>query len=258
MNDPQIQALIRDAERADAALDAEPVTLVCANRPPRVRRARRTAPLDTTAAAPAQSVLPSIIAAPVAPGQLGTREDQIRYILAGRNDAGGNAHGGRFTLVSLASGTRFTYRVKPPTSGREGAPCRKCDGSGYWQGRRSYPCFTCKGSGVTGGAAADGPERLFVSVLTGPENTTDYTYLGQIVQRPAPRYEHGRKSRIGPDAPSAKAAQWYLSRLFGGGDLGDVQVWHDGSCGRCGRDLTDPLSVSRGIGPECWERMHGG
>jgi hypothetical protein len=237
-------------ERAEAALDAEWQPPPCDSRPPRVRRAARkpAAPVQTIIDAPGM---------PVAPGQLGTREDQLRYIMAGRVDAAGNAHGGRFTLVSRASGSRFTYRVKPPTAGKAGAPCRKCGGSGCWQGRRNYPCFTCKGTGVNEGAAGAG-ERLFVSVLTGSDNVSDYTYLGQILRQPQPRYEHGRKSRIGDGAPSAKAAQWFLSRLFGGGDTSDVEVWHDGSCGRCGRDLTDPLSVSRGIGPECWEKMHGG
>jgi Family of unknown function (DUF6011) len=27
------------------------------------------------------------------------------------------------------------------------------------------------------------------------------------------------------------------------------------ACGRCGRRLTNPLSLERGIGPECWEKM---
>lgn len=30
---------------------------------------------------------------------------------------------------------------------------------------------------------------------------------------------------------------------------------HIGSCGRCNRTLTDALSRSRGIGPDCWEKM---
>ena len=28
-----------------------------------------------------------------------------------------------------------------------------------------------------------------------------------------------------------------------------------GRCGKCGRTLTDPESIDRGIGPECWSRM---
>lgn len=30
-----------------------------------------------------------------------------------------------------------------------------------------------------------------------------------------------------------------------------VEVWHNGSCGKCGRVLKDPESIEVGIGPEC-------
>jgi hypothetical protein len=30
-----------------------------------------------------------------------------------------------------------------------------------------------------------------------------------------------------------------------------------GTCGLCGRKLTDPQSRSRGIGPECWSQIEG-
>jgi hypothetical protein len=239
-----IEAVVRNAERAEAALYEEPAPCVA---PPRVRRATRKAAPKAQApeAAPEAAATP----APAAPGVLATREDQARYILAGRVDRAGNAHGGRFTLVSAKSGARYTYRVKPP-SGAVGAPCKRCDGTGYWQGRRGYPCRACDATGIAGES-----DRLFVSVLTGQDNTSDYSYLGQIITRPHPRYEHGRKSRLSPDAPSARAIAWYCARLFGAGSLADVTVYHDGTCGRCGRDLTDPLSVARGIGPECWEQI---
>ena len=29
-------------------------------------------------------------------------------------------------------------------------------------------------------------------------------------------------------------------------------------CRRCGRVLTNPKSVSRGVGPVCWKHIHGG
>lgn len=32
-------------------------------------------------------------------------------------------------------------------------------------------------------------------------------------------------------------------------------IRHAGKCGKCGRELTDPESLDRGIGPDCWEQM---
>jgi hypothetical protein len=33
--------------------------------------------------------------------------------------------------------------------------------------------------------------------------------------------------------------------------FGALEVWHDGRCGRCHRQLTDPVSIETGFGPEC-------
>lgn len=30
-----------------------------------------------------------------------------------------------------------------------------------------------------------------------------------------------------------------------------LEIWHEGICGKCGRLLTDPVSIARGLGPEC-------
>jgi hypothetical protein len=87
----------------------------------------------------------------------------------------------------------------------------------------------------------------FVKVLNGPENTRDYQFLGTIFAEE--RYRHGKKSPISPEAPSARAFQWLWWNL--GSDL--VEVWHAGRCGRCGRLLTDPESIERGLGPKCAE-----
>jgi hypothetical protein len=188
-------------------------------------------------------------------GKLDSAEAQRTYILAGSTDAGGNGHAGAFTLRSVATGQRFTFRAKPP-SGRPGGPCRRCDGTGKWRGLDRYPCRACEGTGVS---PATSHPPLFVGVLTGSENTSDYQYLGQITRSESGDvYQHGRKSRIGEDALSAKAARWYLTRLLAGQPTPGVEVYHDGHCGRCGRLLTVPESVATGIGPECAERMAAG
>jgi hypothetical protein len=86
----------------------------------------------------------------------------------------------------------------------------------------------------------------FVSVLTGPDY---YEYLGCIFG--GNLYNHGRKSRISVDAPSARAFVWVWQRLTAGRVPETVEVWHEGRCGKCARRLTDPSSIESGLGPIC-------
>ena len=41
---------------------------------------------------------------------------------------------------------------------------------------------------------------------------------------------------------------WFVNHF---GDK-QVEFFHIGRCGKCGRQLTDPESIKRGIGPECY------
>lgn len=119
-----------------------------------------------------------------------------------------------FTVVSKKTGARFTYRV------REGAPL----------GSRA--------------------PKLFASVLSGPDNTADYTYLGMIETlsdgTPA-QLVPTRASAVATNAPSFRALEWLLRNL----DSDQVEFHHCGRCARCGRALTVPSSIASGFGPEC-------
>lgn len=89
----------------------------------------------------------------------------------------------------------------------------------------------------------------FVSVLTGPDNRTAFTFLGTLFQE---RYwAHGKNSKIGRTAPSSLAWVWALPHLLQGRLPPGCEVWHEGKCGRCGRALTVPESIALGLGPEC-------
>jgi len=116
------------------------------------------------------------------------------------------------TLVSAKTGTRFSYRI----------------------------------------TATDDRSAYFVGVLTGPDNTTDYQYLGRIARG---IFWLGRKNPkpgdIGKDAPSARAFDWTWRQLAKRQLPEALEVWHEGRCGRCGRKLTVPASVALGFGPEC-------
>jgi hypothetical protein len=96
----------------------------------------------------------------------------------------------------------------------------------------------------------DDASLWFVKVLTGPDNESSYQYLGIIRGSiTGGLYTHGRKSRIGVDAPAAVAFAWFWQRQD---QLpASIAVCHEGHCGRCGRLLSVPDSIRTGFGPEC-------
>ena len=95
------------------------------------------------------------------------------------------------------------------------------------------------------------PPAWFVSVLTGPENTSDYTYLGMLDAETG-AVKLTRKSRYSEDALPVKVVRWALGVLWRNEGLPEgYKVHHCGRCGRCGRALTVPSSVESGFGPEC-------
>ena len=93
----------------------------------------------------------------------------------------------------------------------------------------------------------------FVSLLNGQDNESSYMYLGYIrTSQAGPVYFHGhRKSKIGEDAPSAKAFEWMWRRIVVDLLPSSLDIWHEGRCGRCARLLTVPESIASGFGPEC-------
>ena len=118
------------------------------------------------------------------------------------------------------------------------------------QGRFTFKVQVAKDKAT--GKALDFP--WFVKVLTGSNNESDYRYLGVIFSAPEgqPRtLKLTGKSFATPDTPCAKAFSWVLDRLQGKGLPPTVEVWHSGHCGRCGKTLTVPESIERGIGPDC-------
>jgi hypothetical protein len=89
----------------------------------------------------------------------------------------------------------------------------------------------------------------FVSLMNGPDNESSYCFLGSIFN--GDKYFHGKKSRVTPDAPSAKAFAWLWAHRNDPDLTEKVEIHHEGRCCRCGRKLTVPESIESGIGPEC-------
>ena len=95
-------------------------------------------------------------------------------------------------------------------------------------------------------------ELYFVSVLNGPDNYSNYRYVGTIFGN---EFRHTKKS-IDKNAPAFKAFDWFNRRLNEGVLPEGVNVYHEGKCGRCGRKLTVPESIKSGYGPECITMFH--
>jgi uncharacterized protein DUF6011 len=92
----------------------------------------------------------------------------------------------------------------------------------------------------------------FVNLLSGPNNESDFRYMGIIREG---RFCLTRASKVSIEAASWKAFNYFWN--FDHGDLIPAQliIRHCGRCGKCGRTLTVPESIDRGIGPDCAELM---
>lgn len=96
----------------------------------------------------------------------------------------------------------------------------------------------------------------WVSILTSPDNVEGYTFFASLFPNGDDfDYRHGKKTKIGQEAESVKVFKWLLLRLKQDLIPNHVEVWHMGRCGKCGRPLTVPESIERGIGPDCASRM---
>jgi len=91
---------------------------------------------------------------------------------------------------------------------------------------------------------------FFVKVLTNPDL---YQFVGSIFKN---KFKHSQKSKISAEAQSVVVFQYVFGKLMEGQLDSCVEIWHEGHCGRCGRQLTVPESIENGIGPECMKMMN--
>tara|TARA_R110002096_G_scaffold84290_4_gene194649 strand:+ start:14 stop:667 length:654 start_codon:yes stop_codon:yes gene_type:complete len=161
------------------------------------------------------------------------------------------------TVVSLRTGTRYTFKLS--------AAPKKPNGTD----------------------PTDVP--VFVSVLQGTENESDYTYMACLFRAGAHVPAAGgrilrwtRGSKVNEYSPSALAFKWFWATLVWKDYMdstredtqlsalrlaerqesfaarwGRMEIWHEGKCSRCGRKLTVPSSIATGLGPVCaTKQMH--
>lgn len=126
------------------------------------------------------------------------------------------------TLRSELTGRHYTYEIAAPSQKRADA------------------------------AWGDKPPVWFVRVrIEGQERAA---YMGMVDN--FCRLRLTTKSKFHVQSPSFLAFKFFADHVLAGAQMPPkLQVWHEGSCGRCGRALTHPESLERGIGPVCAGRM---
>ncbi len=122
-----------------------------------------------------------------------------------------------FTVLSKASGAHITFKVA-----------------------------TSKGE------ADNASAPRFVSVMTGTDNDSHFSFLGTIFSDG--NFRHGRKSAIAEDDKRAQAFAW-LWKNVDAIPAEKAEFLPACACCRCGRKLTNPASVEMAIGPECAGKM---
>jgi hypothetical protein len=94
----------------------------------------------------------------------------------------------------------------------------------------------------------------YASVLTGPDNESSYTYMG-IINKLSGDVVLTYASKFNRDHLSMKILMWVTDHIWNNKPIPPgTEIKHSGTCGCCGRTLTTPESIDRGIGPECWKR----
>ena len=127
---------------------------------------------------------------------------------------------GTFTIVRESDGKRVTIRIRDTTFARH-----------------------------VGGRAAGQESRTIAEFLSGPDNEADYTGFA-FVDVAAGTYAIWAKQKRGEAWFS-----WALDVLKGDPvAAGEAYAMASGKCWKCGRRLTVPASLHRGMGPECAKR----
>lgn len=94
----------------------------------------------------------------------------------------------------------------------------------------------------------------FVNLLTGSNNETDYTYIGMVKDG---KFALTKKSKMTSDSVPVKAFNYMVEGLNADQIRDNLQIMHNGTCGRCNRLLTVPESLTSGFGPECRKKGLG-
>lgn len=102
----------------------------------------------------------------------------------------------------------------------------------------------------------------FVSLLSGPDNHSDYVYLG-VYDPGTAKLRLTKKSKYNDDSLPVKVFRWAVALIYHDQPTpAGYSIARSCRCGRCGRTLTHPDGVTdegyrQGFGPVCWAKLQG-
>ena len=97
--------------------------------------------------------------------------------------------------------------------------------------------------------------RYMVLLLTGPNNSNDFTYLGMLWDESVRPVSLTQKSKFNKDSTPYKVFCYAQSVLANKNTLPEgYSILPSGTCFKCGRELTTPESIRTGYGPVCGGR----
>ena len=99
--------------------------------------------------------------------------------------------------------------------------------------------------------AKDLKDLFFVSAYN--INDSEYQYIGIISND---QFRTTAKSKLTSDSTEVKAFIYVFNKIKTGTES-VIQVRHAGQCGKCGKELTDPISIDLGFGPICFKKITG-
>ena len=97
-------------------------------------------------------------------------------------------------------------------------------------------------------------DMYFVNLLTGPDNMSDYTYVGMLNTSNG-EVKLTKASKLSSDSICFRLLNRVMSRVWADEVTKILEagftLHHEGRCGRCAKRLTTPESCEAGFGPEC-------
>lgn len=95
---------------------------------------------------------------------------------------------------------------------------------------------------------SDDGKAHFVDLMNGPDNESSFLFIGTIAEG---HFRWSRRSRVAENHKAVVAFGWVWRWILREVVPEQLEVWHEGRCGRCNRKLTVPESIETGLGPTC-------